>query len=141
MSRDVVQGLLARRREAMQRRDLRPFADIYSPSARLESPLAGAVVGPEAIMTATDAFLAAFPDAVISEDEPLIDGDRATVVTDISGTHLGPFLGLPATGRKFRFPAVILITCQDGKIVLERRIYDFTGLLVQIGLLKAKPAG
>jgi hypothetical protein len=32
--------------------------------------------------------------------------------------------------------------CQvaDGLIVHERRIYDFTGMLVQIGVLKAKPA-
>jgi len=29
---------------------------------------------------------------------------------------------------------------RNGKIVHERRIYDFTGLLVQIGVLKAKPA-
>jgi hypothetical protein len=28
----------------------------------------------------------------------------------------------------------------DGLIVHERRIYDFTGMLVQIGVLKAKPA-
>jgi hypothetical protein len=29
---------------------------------------------------------------------------------------------------------------ENGKIVRERRIFDFTGLLVQIGVLKAKPA-
>ena len=29
---------------------------------------------------------------------------------------------------------------RDGLIVRDRRIYDFTGLLLQIGILKAKPA-
>ncbi|MGH9146149.1 MAG: hypothetical protein ACRD1Q_05525 [Vicinamibacterales bacterium] len=29
---------------------------------------------------------------------------------------------------------------RDGQIVHERRIYDFTGILIQVGLLKAKPA-
>jgi hypothetical protein len=29
---------------------------------------------------------------------------------------------------------------QDGFIARERRIYDFTGLLVQVGAIKAKPA-
>ena len=33
-----------------------------------------------------------------------------------------------------------LFTLEDGLIVHERRVYDFTGMLVQIGLLKAKPA-
>jgi hypothetical protein len=28
----------------------------------------------------------------------------------------------------------------DGLIEHERRIYDFTGLLVQLGVLRAKPA-
>jgi hypothetical protein len=28
----------------------------------------------------------------------------------------------------------------DGRIVHERRILDFTGVLVQVGVLKAKPA-
>jgi hypothetical protein len=37
-------------------------------------------------------------------------------------------------------PAVFFYQFENGKIVRERRIYDFTGLLVQIGVLKAKPA-
>jgi hypothetical protein len=33
-----------------------------------------------------------------------------------------------------------VITVADGLIASERRIYDFTGLLVQLGVLRAKPA-
>ena len=32
-----------------------------------------------------------------------------------------------------------MFTLRDGLIVHERRVYDFTGMLIQIGLLKAKP--
>ncbi len=32
-----------------------------------------------------------------------------------------------------------MYTLKDGKVVHERRIYDFTGMLIQIGVLKAKP--
>ena len=49
-------------------------------------------------------------------------------------------MGLPATGRQFKFPVVAVFTLEGGLIVHERRIYDFTGLLTQIGVLKAKPA-
>jgi ketosteroid isomerase-like protein len=48
-------------------------------------------------------------------------------------------MGLPPTGKPFRLPAVFLYELRDGRIVRERRIYDFTGLLVQVGVLKAKP--
>jgi hypothetical protein len=34
---------------------------------------------------------------------------------------------------------VLLDEFEDGRIARERRIYDFTGLLLQIGALKAKP--
>jgi hypothetical protein len=34
---------------------------------------------------------------------------------------------------------VFVYELKDGKIVHERRIYDFTGLLIQIGVLKVKP--
>ena len=48
-------------------------------------------------------------------------------------------MGMPATGRPFHLAVVFLYELRDHKIVRERRIYDFTGLLLQIGVLKAKP--
>jgi hypothetical protein len=33
----------------------------------------------------------------------------------------------------------IIYLLKDGLIVRERRVYDFTGLLVQVGAIKAKP--
>ena len=35
---------------------------------------------------------------------------------------------------------VLEYTFKDGLIAHERRVYDFTGMLVQIGLLKTRPA-
>jgi predicted ester cyclase len=49
-------------------------------------------------------------------------------------------MGLPPTGKKFTMPMVFLFTIRDGRIQHERRVYDFTGLMIQLGVLKAKPA-
>jgi hypothetical protein len=49
-------------------------------------------------------------------------------------------MGLPPTDKPFHLPVIILCTVNDEHIAHERRVYDFTGLLVQIGVLKAKPA-
>jgi hypothetical protein len=35
---------------------------------------------------------------------------------------------------------VFVYTLKDNQIVHERRILDFTGVLLQVGILKAKPA-
>jgi hypothetical protein len=34
---------------------------------------------------------------------------------------------------------VLIFEWRDGKIAVERRLYDFTSLLLQVGVLKAKP--
>jgi steroid delta-isomerase-like uncharacterized protein len=141
MTREEVSALLAVRRDAWARRDWAAFGDLYSEEAKVDSPFAGNVSGREAIVRASEAFFHAFPDAQINEEPPAIDGDRASIVAEVVGTHVGEILGLAPTGRAFRIPMAFILMLQDGKIVYERRIYDFTGLLVQIGVLKAKPVG
>jgi hypothetical protein len=44
------------------------------------------------------------------------------------------------TGRTFDSALVMVFDFDKGLIAHERRIYDFTGLLVQVGAIKAKPA-
>jgi len=139
MNREGMAALLVQRQDAMSRRDWARFRETYAESARVESPLAGQVTGRDAIVRASEAFFTAFPDAVLTNDPPVIDGDRATIVSEVVGTHVGEILGLPATGRAFRMPIVFVIVVENNLIVHERRIYDFTGLLVQIGVLRAKP--
>jgi hypothetical protein len=48
---------------------------------------------------------------------------------------------MPGTNRHIEFRMARLLEMNDhGLIARERRIYDFTGLLVQLGVLRAKPA-
>jgi predicted ester cyclase len=72
--------------------------------------------------------------------ELLVDDQRAAVMATFTGTDRGGFMGMPATGRRVTIPVVFLYEFRDGKIVRDRRVYDFTGMLVQVGTLKAKPA-
>jgi steroid delta-isomerase-like uncharacterized protein len=141
MTREEVSAVLDQRRDAWARRDWTAMGDLYSETAKVDSPLAGNVSGRDAIVRASEAFFNAFPDAKVTEEPPAIDGDRASIVAEVVGTHVGEILGLAPTGRPFRIPMAFILVLQEGKIVSERRIYDFTGLLVQIGVLKAKPVG
>jgi predicted ester cyclase len=81
----------------------------------------------------------AFPDLVVAPEELLIDGARFAQRYTLTGTDTGGFLGLPPTGKPFHAPMVWLCEVEDGLIVHARAIYDFSGLLIQIGALKAKP--
>ena len=140
MTRDDVVAVLARRFDSFASRDWAGLGTVYAPQARVESPLVGCVEGPDAIVRATQAFALAFPDALVTEKTTVIEGHQAIIIAETSGTHTGGFMGLAPSGRPFRFLGAFVFEFDGGLIVSERRIYDFTGLLVQIGVLKAKPA-
>ncbi len=140
MTRDDVLALCARWQDAFVRRDLDVLGELYAEHAVVESPLAGTVTGRDAFAQAHSAIFGAFPDIVHTFEPPLASEDRAALIADSVGTNTGSVMGLPPTGRSFRLRLVFLLDFCDGRIVRDRRFYDFTGLLVQVGVLKAKPA-
>jgi steroid delta-isomerase-like uncharacterized protein len=140
MTREEISALFARRHEAFSRRDAAALVRDLSENSVVESPFAGgATQGRAAIEALHRAFFQAFPDARLTWDDTLIDGDHVMLVGRMSGTDTGGFMAVPPTGRSFDIPLVLSYTLKNGLIVHERRIYDFTGMLVQVGALKAKP--
>jgi steroid delta-isomerase-like uncharacterized protein len=140
MTRDEVLALCASWQDAFVRRDLDALAELYAEEAVIESPLAGTLSGRDAFALAHSAIFSAFPDIVNTFEPPLVGDDRAALMTESVGTNTGSLMGLSPTGRAFRLRLVFLLDFRDGRIVRDRRIYDFTGLLVQVGVVKAKPA-
>ncbi|MBA2301044.1 MAG: hypothetical protein H0W08_00255 [Acidobacteria bacterium] len=49
-------------------------------------------------------------------------------------------MGIPGSGKRIEFDCVLILDLYDGLIKRERRIYDFTGMLIQLGVLRGKPA-
>ena len=140
MTRREIVELIGRRDAAMNRRDVGALVALHADDGVVESLMAGTVEGRDAIGDVYRAWFDAFPDVTVRTDDVVIEGDRTVQFASISGTDLGGFMGVPATRKPFRMPIVFLYTLRDGLIAYERRVYDFTGLLVQVGVLKAKPA-
>lgn len=140
MTREQILTLLDRRKAAFDRRDADALERLHAENGVVESLVAGTVTGRPAIGEVYRAWFAAFPDLVTVTDVPIVDGTRASLSEVMTGTAMGAFMGLPPTQKPFRLSIVHLYEFEDGQILHERRIYDFTGLLLQIGALKAKPA-
>jgi steroid delta-isomerase-like uncharacterized protein len=102
--------------------------------------MAGKVAGREAIRGVYAAWFTGFPDFALDDEELIVDGDRVAQISVAFGTDTGGFMGLPPSGRSFRIPAAFFYVLHEGMIVRFRTIYDFTGVLVQIGMIKARPA-
>jgi steroid delta-isomerase-like uncharacterized protein len=141
MTREDIVALFERRQQVMNQHDVTALSDMFSDDAVIESPTAGGTIrgrGPHEDVW--HAVFNGFPDVVFSAEDLVIEGNRAVWITETRGTDTGGFMGLPPSGRPFRMSVVWVCTLDGGRIVHERRIYDFTGMLMQIGVLKAKPA-
>ena len=140
MTRDQIVALVERRQAGWTARDAAALAATHAEHGTVASPVGGVLEGRSEIERIYRLWLSAFPDIVMQQDELLIDGDRVMVVARMTGTHAGDFFGLAPTGRHVEVQLALLLTVADGFVVEERRIYDFTGVLVQVGVLKARPS-
>jgi predicted ester cyclase len=82
---------------------------------------------------AIESFRAGFPDATVTIDSQVEEGDTVVTRWTVTATHTGDFFGLPASGR----PIVMSGFSQyrfDGPCMAESWVtYDQRGLLQQIG--------
>lgn len=140
MTRKEITDFLARRDEAWQRHDVAALTANHTEDAGLESPIALGVKGRSTIQKNYRAWFSSFPDAGYSVERLLIDGNQAVQFVKMFGIHKGDFCGLAPTGKRFEVRCAFLFVFADGGISHEIRIYDFTGLLLQLGVLSAKPA-
>ena len=140
MTRDEMVAFFTRRRQAWERLDAVALAADYAEDATVDSPLAGgSAAGRDAIERLFLTYFAAFPDFRFEWEMLLIDGDDVAQLLRASGTDSGGFMGMAPTHRKISFRCGFFYTVREGRIASERRVYDFTGVLIQVGLLKAKP--
>ena len=140
MTHEEITAFFGRRQQAWQRLDAAALAADYADDATVDSPLAGgSATGREAIEKVYVTYFAAFPDFKFEQEMLLIDGETVAQLVRVTGTDTGGFMGMAPTRRKVTFRCGLFHTFRDGRIASERRVYDFTGLLIQVGLLKAKP--
>jgi steroid delta-isomerase-like uncharacterized protein len=140
MSRADIAALVDRCHAAFTRHDVPALIAEHAEDCVMDSPSAGGVVtGREAIANLYEMWFRAFPDLTLTQEEPLIDGDRFAVRYILSGADIGGVLGLPPTRKQFRVPMVWLCTTRNGLLVHSQPVYDYASVLIQLGLLKAKP--
>ncbi|RPH53671.1 MAG: hypothetical protein EHM89_19725 [Acidobacteria bacterium] len=138
-SREEILALFKDRREAFDTLDAVALAKQYTEDCTVESPVGGVHQGRANVEKVYRAWFDAFLDMEIETELLLIDGQHVAEVIRVEGTNIGDFMRLPASGKRFQFTGVCLFDLRGCQIARERRIYDFTGLLVQVGVLKAKP--
>jgi steroid delta-isomerase-like uncharacterized protein len=106
------------------------FADMYE---RHDLRAGEPPLGPEGQKQIAGAFRAAFPDLAWEVDFILADGEFVVGRWTASGTHLGAWADVEATGKTMRFSGINVFRFSDGKVVEIWNHRDDLGLMQQLG--------
>ena len=100
-----------------------------------DTPLApGQQPGREGFKPMVRAFLAAFADLRIAPQEIVVAPGRAAVRLELSGRHVGDWMGAAATGREFSIAMHELHHIAGGRITHTWHLEDWAGWREQIGV-------
>jgi len=140
MTRDEIRTLVDRWVVAFTTKDLEALLACYDEHAELTSPLFHNVRGIEGLERSHQDLFVAFSDVASDVHDVVIDTDdqRAVLVFTIHATQRGDFLGFPPSGRRTAATSAFIFHMKDGRIIAERRLYDFGGFMMQLGIIKTK---
>ncbi len=100
-----------------------------------DEPWADHRTGRDGVRTYYGELLQALPDLKIEVKGRHVAADSVIVEVTISGTHLGAWRGLPATGRQVEFGLCGIFEFDaDDRLAGERIYYDRGAVLGQLGL-------
>lgn len=80
-------------------------------------------------------LFAGFPDIKVTRIQQYEEGDKVFTYAFWEGTHTGPFMGIPATGKKVHVEYMDIWRVADGKIRENWVVMDIAGLLIQLGVM------
>lgn len=91
--------------------------------------------GFEGFVRHVEAAREAFPDATVTIEDVIAEGDEVLVRFTFEGTHEGRFVGIEPTGNRVEGTNMVLMRLEDGKIVERWEESDSLDLLRQLGVL------
>jgi len=98
-------------------------------------PLPGQRQGREGLKEVIAMMRAAFPDIHWVTDETISSGEKVVTRFTWTGTHSGPFLGIPATGRPVTVKGVVIDRLVNSHMTDSRILMDTFGLMMQLGVI------
>lgn len=94
--------------------------------------------GPKGHRAELTAWFTAFPDSTVVVEDMINEGARIATRATFRGTHRGPLMGIPPTGRTIEIEACHFFRLVGGRIVERHGSIDRVELFRQLGL---DPAG
>ena len=99
----------------------------------------GADPGRDGLKQLIQQMRTAFPDLRMTIEDLAVSGDKVRARLRCRGTHRGPLMGIPPTGRSIDTTALEVCRAKDGKLVEHWGVPDRFAAMTQLGLLDGPP--
>ena len=109
------------------------FDEIIAPNY-VNHNLPAPAPGPEGLRQVVGMFKEGFPDLHATVEAAVADDDRVATQGYITGTHNGPFMNIPPTGRSIHVNYIDIWRIENGKAVENWVQMDMLGLMQQLGV-------
>lgn len=91
--------------------------------------------GPESMRGLTTMLRTAFPDLHFEIEELVAEDDTVAGRLTMSGTHQGPLMGMPPTGRSMQQAHMHFVRFRDGKAIEHCGVRDDLAMMQQLGVV------
>jgi steroid delta-isomerase-like uncharacterized protein len=142
MTSDEIRSFLDRFVYAWEHHDVATLSACYTEDCVVVSPIFSTIKGKTKVEKSYGDLFLAFANPSITVEDTIVsaaDPARAVIVWTVKSIHAGNIFGMPGSGKSIERTIAFFFTFRDGLIAKEHRVYDFTSMLMQLGVLKAKP--
>jgi predicted ester cyclase len=114
----------------------RTIDEVFEPDVKQHSPVEA--TGVQTIKEMLFAgFYRAFPDIHFTIEDLIEEGDRVVEKNLVTGTHLGEFNGLAATGKSVSYHEIFIMRFSNGRIAEIWGVADIFSQMKQLGVIPA----
>jgi steroid delta-isomerase-like uncharacterized protein len=123
--------------EIKNQHKLKVIDELLSPTFVNHSPIPGFPSTREGVKAFFAYWAQAFPDLTCTVTDRIAEGDRVVDLFTLEGTHLGEFMGIPATGKRVKYNGMHIFSFADGQIVGHWNVLDLLTLMTQLGVVSS----
>ena len=114
---------------------------LAKPESVLHAPLGGLEPGPEGLKKFVTSLREGFPNFNAKIDDLITSGDKVIVRwRSAQQTHLGPYRGIPPTGREIHMTGIEIFRMENGQIAECWIELDQLGAVRQMGVIPPEDA-
>ncbi len=121
--------------EVWNKGDLSLIDELIAPNYVLHDPTRPGLRGRAGIKESIAMFRTAFPDLHFTIEDQVAEREKIVTRYTVQGTHLGPLMGIPATGKQGIITGIDIYRITDGQIEEAWSNWDTLGLLQRMGVI------